>query len=200
MGIISGSLTFKAYIVEGYDYRNVDYDDWLKRLNSGKFIGINKERSEKEAFGFSDSRDIFAEELDFKNTFYDNYTYFNFRRDTLKMQKSVINHYIRKIEKEFNKKLTKNELKDIKERAEAKYIKELYPTIASYEIVWNVETGILYLFTQSKAINDKFTEWFERNMDLELTEMETATFAGRILNEQELVEFDKKSPSSLVSI
>jgi len=200
MGIMGGGLTFKAYIVEGYDFRNIDYDLWLKRLNRGSFKPVNKEKSEKEAFGFSDSKDIFAEELDFRNTFYDNYVYFNFRRDTLKMQKSVINHYVKEIEKTFTKKVTKRELKEIKARAEAKYIRELYPTIASYEIIWNVETGILYFLTQSKAVNDKFTEWFERNMELELTEVETATFAATILNDDELIQFDKKSPSSLVSI
>lgn len=200
MGIISGGLTFKAYIVEGYDFRNINYEEWLSKLNKGKFKAINKEKSEKESFGFSDSKDIFLEELEFRNTFYDNYIHFNFRRDTLKMQKSVINHYIKEIEKTFTKKVTKRELKEIKARAEAKYIRELYPTIASYEIIWNVETGILYFFTQSRAVNDKFTEWFERNMELELTELETATFAATILNDEELVQFDKKSPSSLVSI
>jgi len=200
MGIISGALTFKSYIVEGYDHRNVDYELWLKKLNRGFFKPINKDKSEKEAFGFTDNKDIFAEELEMKNTFFDNYVYFSFRRDTLKMQKSVINHYIRKIEKEFTKKITKKEMKDIKERAEAKYIRELYPTIASYEVTWNIETGFLYFFTQSRAVNEKFTEWFERHMDLELTEVETATFAATILSDEELVQFDKKSPSSLVSI
>ena len=115
MGIISGGLTFKAYIVEGYDFRNVDYEDWLKRLNRGKFKPVNKEKSEKESFGFSDSKDIFAEELEFQNTFYDNYVHFNFRRDTLKMQKSVINHYIKEIEKTFTKKLPKRKLKKSKQ-------------------------------------------------------------------------------------
>ncbi len=172
MGVLSGGLSFKAYLVEGYDFRNIDYEEWLKRLNQGKFKPINKEKSEKESFGFSDSRDIFAEELDFKHTFYDNYIYFQFRRDTLKIQKSVVNHYVKKIE----------------------------PTVASYEIIWNVETGILYFLTQSKAINEKFTEWFERNMDLELTEIETATFAATLLDDEELVKFENKSPSSLVSI
>jgi len=200
MGIMSGGVTFKSYIVEGYDYREADVEEWLKRLNSGIFKPINKDKSEKEAFGFADSKDIFSEELSFKNTFFDNYVYFNVRRDTLKMQKSVINHYVREIEKNFTKKVTKKDLKDIKERAEAKYIRELYPTVASYEVTWNVETGFLYFFTQSRAVNDKFTEWFERHMDLELTEVETATFAATILSDEELVQFDKKSPSSLVSI
>jgi len=200
MGIMSGGLTFKSYVVEGYDYREADAELWLKRLNSGVFKPINKDKSEKESFGFADSKDIFAEELSFKSTFFDNYVYFNFRRDTLKMQKSVINHYVREIEKNFPKKVTKKDLKDIKERAEAKYIRELYPTVASYEVTWNIETGFLYFFTQSRAVNDKFTEWFERYMDLELTEVETATFAATILNDEELIQFDKKSPSSLVSI
>ena len=200
MGIMSGAMTFKAYFVEGYDFQNIDYNELLSKLNRGIFKEINKERGEKESFGFADSRDIFSLEIDFNHTFYDNYVYFNFRRDILKLQKSVINHYMKEIEKTFKRKVTKRELKEIKARAEAKYIKEVFPTVASYEVVWNLETGILYFFTQSRALNEKFTEWFERNLELELTEIETATFAAKFLNDEELKNFEKVSPSSLMNV
>ena len=200
MGVMSGSMTFKAYAVEGYDYGVADYETLLNKLNKGIFKPLNKEKGEKESFGFADSKDIFSNEIHFNTTFYDNYVYFNFRRDTLKLQKAVINHYIKELEKNFTKKITKKDLKEIRARAEYKYIKEVFPTVASYEAVWNLESKILYFFNTSSSVNEKFMEWFERNIEVELIPLETSTYASMILTNEEMKEFEKKSPSSLVSI
>jgi hypothetical protein len=200
MGVLAGTMSYKAYYVEGYDPMGVEFSEWFEIFKKNTFKEIETERGEKESFGFVDSRDLFSTELIFEHMFIDNYIYLNFRRDTIKLQKSVLERYAREIMEKFfqNKKMTKQLKKEINTRAEAKYIKQVFPTINSYEAVWNVETKILYFFNQSGAINEKFSEIFSRLMNVELIELETATFAASFLDEKELDIFESTSPSALI--
>ncbi len=200
MGVLAGTMSYKAYYVEGYDPMGVEFSEWFEVFKKNTFKEIETERGEKESFGFVDSRDLFSTELIFEHMFIDNYVYLNFRRDTIKLQKSVLERYAREIMEKFfqNKKMTKQLKKEINTRAEAKYIKQVFPTINSYEAVWNVETKILYFFNQSGSINEKFSEIFSRLMNVELIELETATFAASFLDEKELDIFESTSPSALI--
>ncbi len=200
MSVLSGSMSFKAYYLESHTALNFEQNEWFEKLNKGIFKGIDKDKNQKEAYGFTDSMDVFATELNINNLFIDNYVYFNFRRDVIKLQKKMLNVFIKEVENKYKgDNLTKNRMKDIKIEAENLYAQKVLPNVYSYEIVWNYEAGILYFFNNSKSINEKFVDFFEKVTDLSLIEIETSTIAYKLLNEKQFQQFEKLPPSTLVT-
>lgn len=200
MSVLSGSMSFKAYYLESHTTLNFEQNEWFDKLSKGIFKEIDKDKNQKEAYGFTDSMDVFATELNINNTFIDNYVYFNFRRDVIKLQKKMLNVFIKEVENKYKgDNLTKNRMKDIKIEAENLYAQKVLPNVYSYEIVWNYEAGILYFFNNSKTINEKFVDFFEKVTDLTLIETETSTIAYKLLNEKQFQQFEKLTPSTLVT-
>jgi len=200
MSVLSGSMSFKAYYLESHTTLNFEQNEWLEKLSKGIFKGIDKDKNQKEAYGFTDSMDVFATNLNINNLFIENYVYFNFRRDVIKLQKKMLNVFIKEVENKYKgDNLTKNRMKDIKIEAENLYAQKVLPNVYSYEIVWNYEAGILYFFNNSKSINEKFVDFFEKVTDLSLIEIETSTIAYKLLNEKQFQQFEKLPPSTLVT-
>jgi len=200
MSVLSGSMSFKAYYLESHTTLNFEQNEWFDKLSKGIFKEIDKDKNQKEAYGFTDSMDVFATELNINNTFIDNYVYFNFRRDVIKLQKKMLNVFIKEVENKYKgDNLTKNRMKDIKIEAENLYAQKVLPNVYSYEIVWNYEAGILYFFNNSKTINEKFVDFFEKVTDLTLIEIETSTIAYKLLNEKQFQQFENLPPSTLVT-
>ncbi len=200
MSVLSGSMSFKAYYLESHTTLNFEQNEWFDKLSKGIFKEIDKDKNQKEAYGFTDSMDVFATELNINNTFIDNYVYFNFRRDVIKLQKKMLNVFIKEVENKYKgDNLTKNRMKDIKIEAENLYAQKVLPNVYSYEIVWNYEAGILYFFNNSKTINEKFVDFFEKVTDLTLIETETSTIAYKLLNEKQFQQFENLPPSTLVT-
>lgn len=200
MSVLSGSMSFKAYYLESHTTLNFEQNEWFEKLSKGIFKGIDKDKNQKEAYGFTDSMDVFATELNINNLFIDNYVYFNFRRDVIKLQKKMLNVFIKEVENKYKgDNLTKNRMKDIKIEAENLYAQKVLPNVYSYEIVWNYEAGILYFFNNSKSINEKFVDFFEKVTDLTLIEIETSTIAYKLLNEKQFQQFENLPPSTLVT-
>ncbi len=200
MSVLSGSMSFKAYYLESHTTLNFEQNEWLEKLSKGIFKGIDKDKNQKEAYGFTDSMDVFATNLNINNLFIENYVYFNFRRDVIKLQKKMLNVFIKEVENKYKgDNLTKNRMKDIKIEAENLYAQKVLPNVYSYEVVWNYEAGILYFFNNSKSINEKFVDFFEKITDLSLIEIETSTIAYKLLNEKQFQQFEKLPPSTLVT-
>ncbi len=200
MSVLSGSMSFKAYYLESHTTLNFEQNEWLEKLSKGIFKGIDKDKNQKEAYGFTDSMDVFATNLNINNLFIENYVYFNFRRDVIKLQKKMLNVFIKEVENKYKgDNLTKNRMKDIKIEAENLYAQKVLPNVYSYEVVWNYEAGILYFFNNSKSINEKFVDFFEKVTDLSLIEIETSTIAYKLLNEKQFQQFEKLPPSTLVT-
>ncbi|MBN2695047.1 hypothetical protein JXR93_10315 [bacterium] len=201
MGVISGTMSFKAYYVEGYNGIGFDPLIWGIKLKREQFTPLQKETGEKESSGFVEYKDIFSGELRTEKIFVEDYAHLSFRKDVIKLQKKVLFQFIKKLEEQYKEEQdSKAKYNKIKKEAEYQYLQQTIPSIYTYEILWNTSKGVLYFFNSSKGINEQFVAAFEKAMELTLIEVETGTIAAKILSEKELERFDSLQPSELVSL
>ncbi len=201
MGVLSGTMSFKAYYVEGYSGLGFDPLIWGIKLRREEFNPLQKETGEKESSGFVEHKDIFSGELRAEKIFFEDYAHFLFRKDIIKLQKKILFQFIKKLEEQYREEPdSKAKYNKIKKEAEYLYLQQTIPSIYTYEVLWSCAKGILYFFNSSKGINEQFVSAFEKATELTLIEVETGTIAAKILSEKELQKFDSLQPSELVSL
>lgn len=151
--------------------------------------------------GFTDPKDPFQEEFNIANVVMDRYLFFNFRRDMIKLQKRVINQFLKELQEHYKgEEISTAKMKELKQKAEDNYAEKVFPIVHNYEVVWDIDDMVLYFFNTSKGVNDKFTDWFEKYFQVGLLEIETATIAERYLDKKHHHEFEMRMPSTLVTI
>lgn len=121
---------------------------------------------EEIVIGWSDAEDNFSTE--FNNYIIDNLLTLNLRIDKKKISKSIFKKLVsnRIKEKETDDiKLTPSEISNIKEAIKDQMFSEAKADPKSFGMAWNLDTGIVYLFTTNKEANEEFETLFQKTFN-----------------------------------
>ena len=95
------------------------------------------------------------------------------RMDVLKPSSAEVRRQLdtkaRTAETEEKRKLTKRERRELKDEIVRQLRLRTLARVRTFDVVWNLDTGRLYLWSQTKAVNEHFVDLFLRSFSMKLT-------------------------------
>ena len=88
------------------------------------------------------------------------------RHDTIRLPATAFKLHLRKavaehLKKTGKEKLSKSEVDEVKERLERQLKKKALPNIKTHDVVWNMERGVVWLWSTNKKVNEQFVDFFQ---------------------------------------
>ena len=170
MGALGGSLTMTCYYVDGEvpkDFREA----YLAALMKHRFTDVNVDLDREESVGWVNIADPFDTEFDLNKVLWGSYFMAALRHDTIRLPATAFKLHLRKacaevMKKTGKEKLSKAETDDVRERLEKQLKKKMLPNIKTFDMVWNMERQVVWLFATNKKVNEQFVDFFQESFGL----------------------------------
>jgi len=176
MGALKGSISVRRYAVT--DALPADVRKKLVRgLRAHAFVPIDPKTDLEHSIGWVSILDSEDTTLDAEGCLFvgqgGEQLRVSMRMDVLKPSSAEVRRQldtkVRAAEGEEGRALSKRERRELKdELARALRLRTL-PRVRTFDVVWNLDTGRLYLWSQTKSVNEHFLELFARSFALRLT-------------------------------
>ncbi|MCC6625557.1 MAG: recombination-associated protein RdgC [Deltaproteobacteria bacterium] len=174
MGAFAGTLTMTCYYVQGEipeDFR----ESFIAALDKHRFKDINVDLDHEESIGWVTAQDPFDSEFELNKVLWGSYLVCALRHDIIRLPVTAFKMHLRKAADEYRKKtgkekLSKGEMEEVKERLERQLRKKALPNIKTHDVVWNMDRGVLWLWTTNKKVNEQFLDIFNETFGLVLHE------------------------------
>jgi len=191
MGILSNTASIYQYTIEG-DLPSHEFDEWAaKNLNQNRFTPIDDVPDEIST-GWVQLHDPRKSDFSTHSAFiFENYLAFSLRRDQRKVPSSLLKNLVdQECERwlDLRPKLSRVPVKsrmEIRENAHASLLARTLPTPATYDVVWNIKTGIVTLASISSTVLDILEDEFSNTFEgLSLEAIHPMARAGRVLDDE----------------
>lgn len=179
MGLLSGSITFKPFRVDGKLPR--DFKEKLtQQLPRFAFREINPKVNPEMSIGWVNSANPLDADLTVEKVLFGKYLIAGLRKDRKAVPAAILKarvaEAIRAVARERKgKKIGREQITAIKDTVKEHLLAGISPTTALYEMVWNYETQEVYLSTLARKAADEFIDLFKETFDLELIELSLPT-------------------------
>ena len=200
MGLLSSSVSITRYRVQGVLQKPV-IDTVTAALEKNSISEIDHHASERIA-GWTSFQNPYQPDFKGSSIVFGTFLIFSLRIDKKSIPSKIIQkHYTietaRKLEQTGRSYLSKNEKKMIKDHVVNALSLRIPPTPNIYDVIWNYEEGVLWLFSNLKAANEEFESLFSKSLNLSLIRLfpyTSAQFAAG-LSHSELDILAKLSPT-----
>lgn len=184
LGALRGSLTFSRFYVTG-DVPDDVPGTTLKRIRANAFQPLNPDEDKPEGFGWANIEDPFDTDLDHEKVFYNEYVCLGLRLDRWVVPGPLLKVNLREAEQALLQKrglerLGRQAKADLKTMVVRKLRQRLVPSLKSYDVVWNLRTNIVHLYSQSERITTLLDDLFKRTFKLDLVPESPGTAADRV--------------------
>lgn len=174
MGALSGAITTTAFYIVG-ELPEAFRETYLDALGKNAFRDIDLALDHDESFGWVNSADPFDTEFELNKILWGDYLMVTLRHDVIRVPAAAFKFHLGKAMKEQclatgKERLSKPEIEDLKERLERDLKKRVLPSIKTIDLVWNIQRGQAWLFTQNKGMIERFVELFEDTFGLQAHE------------------------------
>ncbi len=205
MGAFQGGLTYRQYRV-----RDKLPQHWQAKVQQGLAANVAKsidpEGDEDRAVGWCSAQFILDTHVTLDTCLYDPYLVMAMRLETLTVPAGLLKMHCeaeeRKVKRELKKEaLSRYERAEIRERVEAALRKRLLPSLRSFEVVWNTESGVVRFFSTNKGLNEELMELFEDSFGLVLIPDYAYTMAQEPalgLSDEQLAALDAVEPTPFI--
>ena len=201
MGIMSNTVSLYQYKVIG-ELKGVA---WMKEcLSKNQFMPIDT-TADEEALGWVNLDDHTSTDFDNENVFSrDPYYVFALRRDQRKVPTAVLKNLVDKAcarwleERPAISRMPFKRKAEIRENLHASLLSKTLPVPATYDVVWNTDTGILAVANISERVLDMVEDTFSRTfVGLTLEPIHPMSRAHMVLDESlhHLLEKADQAPS-----
>ncbi|MEO6952635.1 MAG: recombination-associated protein RdgC [Polyangia bacterium] len=176
MGALKGSISVRRYLVT--DKLPADARKKLVRgLKAHAFTPIDPKTDVDRSIGWVSILDSEDTELVADSTLFvatgGEQLRVSMRMDVLKPSSAEVRRQldtkVRAGEAEEKRKLTKRERRELKDEIARQLRLRTLPRVKTFDVVWNLDTGRLYLWSQTKTVNEYFLDLFLRSFSLKLT-------------------------------
>jgi hypothetical protein len=165
MGIMSNTVSIYQYKVIG-ELKGVS---WVQEcLGKNRFMPIDT-TADEEALGWVNLDDHTSADFDNENVFRrDPYYVFTLRRDLRKVPSAVLKNLVDKecsrwlVERPAISRMPLKRKAEIRENLHASLLSKTLPVPATYDVVWNTDTGILDITNISERVLDIVEDTFSR--------------------------------------
>ena len=167
--------------------------DLLDGLVRGRIGGIDVDVGRDRAAGFTVFDDPLETTFLEGNVFFDPLVLFCFRMDKLTLPASTLKLYVRKRLQENlaatrRERMPRVERDELTEQVRHDLLKRAIPAISAFDVVWDVTSGRLRLFSTSAAVREEFVTRCHEFLGLELRALDTVGVLESRLDEHELIE------------
>lgn len=172
MGVFSGPITFRRFQVTG-DLPEGFRDQFVEAIARRAHREVDPNSEDERSWGWVCAGDILDTDFVHDKLLVGNYYLLQLRVDTLKVPAGALKIYLIRAENEFKQamnreKLTKADKEDVKDRVVKALRKRVLPVIKGYDVAWNIQTGVVRLWTHDKTVGDLFQELFVDTFGLRL--------------------------------
>jgi len=202
MGAFAGTLTMTCYYVQG-EIPDGFRDMFVDALNKSRFTDINIDADHEESMGWVMAQDPFDTEFELNKVLWGSYLVAALRHDTIRLPATAFKMHLRKACDDYRKKtgkekLTKGETEEVKERLERQLKKKALPNIKTYDLVWNMERGVVWLWSTNKKVNEQFIDFFQETFGLSVHEKNPYSQIERMgFEEDTLARLIELEPASM---
>ena len=172
MGLIKGSASFTRFrVMDNLPDNYFDlYPNLIRRF---AYKNLQEGTSETKSEGWVSITDMLDFEFISMDFLKEPYIALGWRVDTKKVHPQTIKRYYREAEREI---ITKESLKflprsrrmEISESVKAALIRRAIPLTVIYDMVWNIQTGIIYFGGVSNKVSDEFRSYFMKTFNLNI--------------------------------
>ncbi|MRG95411.1 hypothetical protein [Polyangium spumosum] len=205
MGALRGSLTFSRFYVTG-DIPDDVPGTTLKRIRANAFQPLSPDDEKNEGAGWASIEDPFDTDLDHEKVFYNEYVCLGLRLDRWVIPGPLLKTHLRDAEqallaKKGLERLGRQAKADLKTMVVRKLRRQLVPSLKSYDVVWNLRTNVLHLYSQSERIAALLDDLFKRTFKVDLVPESPGTAAERLgLDAKEVRAFAGLEPMTLARL
>lgn len=170
MGVISGSVSYTTYHVQG-SFDALGADAAFEAIAKYWFRPLLPDAEEETSTGWCDVDDLLAEEPRFPAVFRDGYLCLGIRVDKWAIPATLLKAHVARRERALMAQQSRTKLyRTERDAIRAEVLRELrHRALASasvVDMVWNLEDNRLRLWSQSSRANERFAELFTRTFDL----------------------------------
>ncbi|MFT7582175.1 MAG: DNA recombination-dependent growth factor C [Myxococcota bacterium] len=170
MGALSGTLSTTAFYVQGdlpEDFREA-YIDSLKKL---QFTEVNPSADQEESLGWVNIADPFDTDFDLNKVVWGSYVMATIRHDLIRLPAAAFKLMLQKRIREYmddqsKESISKAERENLSDELERELKHRVLPAIRTYDVVWNMDRGVAWLFTTNKKVVELFVDLFEETFGL----------------------------------
>ncbi len=174
VGAISGSITISRFFVQG-ELPARYQDRFLKSIRLRAMQPLTADCEEEERVGWCVPGDALDLDLSAQKLFSETAVTLGFRVDKWSIPRALFNAHFNeaktlKLAQTGREKLTKREKDELKFRITRKLKRKLIPTTRHSDVVWLVDSGVLWFWNRSARAKEDLTQLFEQTFSLTLHE------------------------------
>ena len=188
MGLISGSGSFTRYWVdvtlsEGF------MEDLPKKIARYAFKNLEENSFDERSIGWVNIMDILDNRFRAMEYLKEPFIAMSFRVDKRKIPQTALKQYCQEAEEkikeleqvEFLPKMVRQE---IKEDARNRLLKRAIPVSNVYDMIWNIQKGMVIFGSINNKLCDEFAEFFLKTFELQLQPIFPYAMACRFLEKE----------------
>lgn len=191
MGALAGSVTASEFYVRGElpkDFREF----YLQQLTKRRFKEIDVNSDEDESMGWVTTHDPFSSEFTLNDVLWGDYLLVTLRHDSLKVPAAAFKLYLQKeiaaaLKESGKERISKTEEEELRDSLHKKLRRRVLPSIKTYDVVWNVERNLMWLFTTNKRVTEVFQELWGDTFELPIAAKNPFSLMER-LNDDKLLD------------
>jgi recombination associated protein RdgC len=193
MGLINGSITYKRFRVTDKPPKAF-HEKLLAGLQRYGFREIDPKSNPEQSVGWVNATDPFDTDLTLEKILVGDWVLLGLRWDRKSVPalllKSKIAEKIRStLAERRGRKLSREEVTQIRQTVKEALLATVAPSTAVYEVLWNLQTDLVYLSTHATRVADYFIDLFEETTGLGITE-DTIVSRAEEIADREGLEFD----------
>ena len=188
MGLITGSWSFTRFQVEDplpEDHLTL----FTERILKYAFRPLDETSDLERSSGWVDIVDMFENRFPGRSFLRPPFLSLSWRVDTRSVPSHALKQYCmvreNKIKEEEDLEfLPKKRRQEIRERGFAQLLQRAIPRSKTYDMIWNLETGLVYFGSVSKKLCDEFSEFFFIPFGLPLKNVFPYTLARKFVENE----------------
>ncbi len=188
MGLISGSGSFTRYWLDGDLPKNY-MEEFPEKIARYTFRTLDENSYDERSIGWVNILDVLDNSFKAMEFIKEPFLAMSFREDKRKVPQTALMQYCRKAEEKIKELeqvdfLPKATRKDIKEDAKNQLLKRAIPVTKTYDMIWNLNSGIVIFGGINNKLCDEFAEFFYKTFNLHLQPVFPYALAGRFLDKE----------------
>ncbi|MFH1243017.1 MAG: recombination-associated protein RdgC [Pseudomonadota bacterium] len=188
MGLINASGSFTRYLVEGpipEDYP----EEFAKRIARYAFRYLDDSSQDERSVGWVSILDTLDSSFPGREYFKEPYLALSWRVDRRGVPSQALNQHCRESERKIKEAesleyLPRARRQEIREIVKARLLSRAIPRTQCYDMIWNLQTGVLIFGATGSKLCDEFAEFFFSCFDLHLKSIFPHFLASQVLERE----------------
>lgn len=188
MGFVRGSVACTRFFVAG-DLPDDFHEAALERISRYAFRRLMEDSDQERAVGWVNVLDDLQIGFSSDEFIKEPYLALSFRVDSRSVPARSLRQYCREAEEEVKARdgleyLNKKRREEVRDAVRSRLLRRAIPRSVTYDMAWDLQSGIVLFGSTSNRICDEFSEVFYNTFDLRLTSLHPYALAYGILQGQ----------------